>query len=126
MKQCLACGGTFEPIGRDGVRYFHACPPITGVTVTRAGEKTIVPLVELKPGDLLTVQRGKAVIAVLPADLLEGDFRLGDVALPRPNARNENIDLAKVKRATTEDGARVTGTRDEDLMVSVGAGVIDV
>lgn len=29
MVQCLACGGVYEPIGADGVQYFHRCPPLS-------------------------------------------------------------------------------------------------
>jgi hypothetical protein len=28
MKQCRICGGTYEPVLRDGTAYYHACPPL--------------------------------------------------------------------------------------------------
>lgn len=31
--RCNACGGDYDPVGRDGVRYFHVCPPLEIVTV---------------------------------------------------------------------------------------------
>lgn len=29
MWECRSCGGTYQPIGADGVRYFHSCPPLS-------------------------------------------------------------------------------------------------
>jgi len=28
MLKCKSCGGTYEPVLRDGTQYFHACPPL--------------------------------------------------------------------------------------------------
>lgn len=27
-NKCNSCGGTYQPIQRDGSRYFHACAPV--------------------------------------------------------------------------------------------------
>ena len=29
MVQCNTCGGTYEPVQADGMRYFHVCPPLS-------------------------------------------------------------------------------------------------
>ena len=34
--QCRICGGTYDTIGRDGVPYFHACPPLSVVELAAA------------------------------------------------------------------------------------------
>jgi len=27
MRKCNSCGGTYSPVQRDGMLFFHACPP---------------------------------------------------------------------------------------------------
>jgi hypothetical protein len=29
MKRCKSCGGRYEEQSREGVLYFHACPPLS-------------------------------------------------------------------------------------------------
>lgn len=28
MTRCKSCGGTYVPVGADGLTYYHACPPV--------------------------------------------------------------------------------------------------
>jgi antitoxin (DNA-binding transcriptional repressor) of toxin-antitoxin stability system len=91
MVKCLSCGGTYEPIGADGLRYYHACPPVTRRHVVRAGAPLDVPLDEVQPTDTVTVLRAGAPVAVLVSALTKDDTIVGDTQAPRPNARDENI-----------------------------------
>lgn len=36
MVQCKACLATYEPIQRDGVRYFHTCAPLSNAEIKAA------------------------------------------------------------------------------------------
>jgi len=87
--QCNTCKGIYEPMGLDGVPYYHVCPPITVVAVLRDGVTQFVPLADLKPADIVVARRGDDLVRVAVADLLPTDLRLGDGHAPRPNARDE-------------------------------------
>lgn len=50
MVKCKSCGGIYEPVGSDGLQYFHACPPLNrqelqaavdAGTVKLAGNETV-------------------------------------------------------------------------------------
>ena len=89
MRICRSCGGRYEPIGRDGVRYFHACPPIVRVRVQRDGAE-------------LVVDRDQVRVT---------DTRLEDVVIDRPNHRNENVrGWGATARSSISDG---DGASDE-------------
>lgn len=115
MMKCLSCDGIYEPIGRDGIRYFHACPPVLYVSVVRNGQAGIVPLRELAAADVVKVIRNGKTVDAAVAALLEGDIRVGDVALPHPNARDENVEIVRNAK-----GERVSQIK------AAGAGVVDV
>jgi len=42
MRECLACGGKYEPV-QGNMRYFHVCPPLvdpdTGEETKRPGHR---------------------------------------------------------------------------------------
>ena len=110
MVQCKACGATYEPIGADGVRYFHACPPLTKRRVQRAGVWQDVPLDQVQPSDTVTVVRAGAPVPVLVSAIAKDDVIAGDTTAPRPGARDENVvqvDITKPGVAKA-DGAGVT------------------
>ena len=90
-KQCTACGGVYEPLGADGVAYYHVCPPVTRVPVLRAGVAQLVDLAAVKLVDVVVVQRAGAKVQVAVALLAPGDVRLGDVHVERPDHRDETI-----------------------------------
>lgn len=69
MRICQSCGGRYEPIGADGVRYFHACPPQRRVRVRRGATELLVALEEV----------------------LDTDVQLEELDVERPNRRNENV-----------------------------------
>lgn len=90
-KQCNTCGGIYEPLGPDGVAYYHTCPPIVMVPVMRDGEALLVPLADLQKTDRVAARRGDDLVRVVVADLLPTDVRVGDVHAPRPNHRDETV-----------------------------------
>lgn len=94
--QCSSCGGTYASPSADGVPYFHACPPVVQVPVTRAGVAQLVALPDVRPDDVVTVTRAGKVQAVTVADVQDGDTRAPSVTAPRPNARDENVMIVKV------------------------------
>jgi hypothetical protein len=48
MVTCVTCGGTYDPIGRDGLTYFHACAPLSVVELQAAvaGGRVRLPMGE--------------------------------------------------------------------------------
>lgn len=127
-KQCVTCGGVYEPISRDGLPYFHACPPITCVAVTRAGKAGLVPITKLAPTDMVRVERSGAAIDVAAADLLADDVRSGDVQLPRPNARDENVIVTRsgTGQRVTQPKAEGLGAIDVEAVAVVAPALLDV
>lgn len=108
MLRCKACGGEYEPRQRDGMAYYHACPPLVVQTVTRDGREIDAPIPELLETDIATVQRGDQVLQIIRSALLPGDWELRRRDVPRPGARDERV--------------RLDGQRRAAGMVSVGAG----
>lgn len=94
-RQCLECQGVYEPHNQDGTDYFHTCPPLTLVPVTRGGAKIGVPVSDLRPTDTVTVRRGNQTIDVLVSAQQPDDVRQGDVQQPRAARRDENVDPTK-------------------------------
>ncbi len=72
MQKCNTCGGTYAPILPDGMRYFHACPPLHRVRVKHQDGTTAVVDVD----------------KVVPTD-----ERLEDVFVERADKRDENVML---------------------------------
>lgn len=111
MTRCKACGGVYEPIGSDGVPYYHICPPVTLVAVQRDGKAQRVPLPELLPSDSVRVQRGPDKVTVTVDALQPGDHRVGDSERERPNKRDETprrrVRSGRVVSEPTAEGAGV-------------------
>jgi hypothetical protein len=36
MLECQSCGGRYDPIGPDGLQYFHRCPPLSAPELAKA------------------------------------------------------------------------------------------
>lgn len=110
--KCGTCQGEYVTEFADGTRYFHACPPLVLVSVSREGEGREIPLAELVPTDRIMVLRGGSAIETTIAQVLPDDRRIGDREVPRPNARNENVDPTK--------------TTDRRPMIAEGRGAVAV
>lgn len=121
--QCNACGGIYDDVGPDGLRYFHACPPLS-VRELRAA---------LEAGTLdLTVREQLALNAAVAADAgvvrtadeaSAVDVFLASLTKPRPDARDENVDLAKAAAADAHGRRANPDAPDESRMTAVGRGV---
>lgn len=108
-RRCKSCLGEYDDIGPDGVRYFHACPPLTRVHVERAAVEQDVPLATVLPTDFLFVDRAGVLTKVLPANLLATDRRAGDTAVERADKRDENVKIIAYDKA----GNAITGPKSE-------------
>lgn len=91
MVQCQSCGGTYEPIGANGIRYFHTCPPVVCLVVTRDGQRINVRLSDVKATDVVKVRRGAELLDIFAAAQLADDVRVEQNEQPRPDARDERI-----------------------------------
>lgn len=67
--RCNSCHGEYSPIGRDGMQYFHACPPLSRFELEAA--------------------IAARVITLTPTELEE--VLIGVRRIPRPNQRDENL-----------------------------------
>ena len=66
---CNTCGGRYDDVLADGLRYFHACPPRRRARVRRGAAELVVDLDQVLPGDVW----------------------LDDVTDERPDRRDENV-----------------------------------
>ena len=87
-QRCNSCNGVYDDIGRDGLAYYHTCPPITLVGVTRDGADLDVPLADLRPTDLVWVQRPGQRLKVPVVEMQPDDVRVGDTAALRGDRRD--------------------------------------
>jgi hypothetical protein len=123
MVECLSCGGRYENTLPDGTRYFHVCPPVPALKVSRQGAEVLVALHLVRRTDIVRVSRDGKELAVPHADVAPLDLVLEATDMPRPNARNENLDREKERRALGDNAERRRDVSDEDLMIAAGAGV---
>jgi hypothetical protein len=93
MLKCTSCGGVYEPAQPGGVKYLHVCPPITRVHVERATLPMDVPITDLQPTDTIEVMRAGVKQKILANAVINGDQRLGDTLIERPNKRDENVTI---------------------------------
>lgn len=98
MQKCNACGGTYEPIQRDGSEYYHVCPPLS---------------------EYVNLDTGEVVSSDVAADPPAG-MRIDVRHYPRDGHRNENIDLEKTRRARRDD------PNASAVIISEGAGAVEV
>ena|ERR1700752_4669971 len=107
MNRCRSCGGRYEPRTPTGEAYYHVCPPVTLVTVSRAGSDVEVPLARVQDADLRYVLRDGVEQAVAHGDLRPTDLHVRRREIQRPNERDENIRVIGVD----ENGRAITPTR---------------
>lgn len=91
MVRCNVCGGTYEPIQRDGSQYFHACPPLSEAEI-RDGltKKTLqLPAADQKRLD----DAGKLIDANDTPQNAQArvDAVVRSLTIERPNKRDENV-----------------------------------
>lgn len=91
MLKCKTCGGTYEPVTGDGVRYYHACPPETQFRD--------------KDGKLLTPEEAERE--------RENRNPVTEHVVPRKDARDENLVVVGADRR----GNPVTRAKSEGLGV---------
>jgi predicted membrane-bound mannosyltransferase len=108
----------------DGSQYFHACPPLSAAELRAAVEAGAVALTKRQQHALDRAEAFDASLAakLSPAHAVSAFYE--SITVPRPNARDENIDLVKVAASLDARGARTPGTTAEAVMKSPGAGVV--
>ena len=105
--QCTTCGGVYDELLPDGLRYFHACPPLSAAQLAQA------------------VTDGKVV---LPAGETAEDAVARRV-YRRKDARNENVvpGLAfEGKTPIVSAGKGTTPAPPPDPAVDPGPVIVDV
>lgn len=91
MVKCNVCGGTYEPIQRDGSQYFHACPPLS---VAELRDQLQKKTVQLSAADQKRLDDATKLIDATDTPQLaaaRGDQVLASLTIERPNKRDENI-----------------------------------
>jgi len=125
--QCQACKGTYDDTLRDGTLYFHVCPPLAAWEVRQLIAANASPLTAAQTKTLATFDASATDAVTGVTGPNRGDGYLADLGLPRPNARNENIDPAKIESAPKDAQGNVKQTVDPStLMMSAGAGAVPV
>jgi len=124
MQQCLSCGGTYSASSLDGVSYFHACPPLSAPEIRKAIAANASPLTPAQQQQLATLDALPAPVVVPEPFVPPGDLYLAQLGLPRPNARDENIDPAKVAALRDRTTGNLPTTLAPDALAkSPGLGV---
>lgn len=112
MVTCNACGGSYEPIGPDGLQYFHACPPLSRVEVAKAIDAGKLPWPNNKTAADYQAAAIAAKLTAADASLVAADDWLLTRTFERANKRDENVKSTLSKDAGTmkAGGAGVTTT----------------
>lgn len=88
MLECKSCGGRYEPIGADAVRYFHTCPPLSLPELKAAVDRGAVVL-----------PKGESVDQAFAARIYE-----------RGSKRDENVTAARDAKGAAVIKAEGNGT----------------
>lgn len=91
MLTCKSCGGTYDPIGADGMAYFHSCPPLSLPELKAALTGGAVRLSAAFAQRLKAAQDADAARPPDAAGPLAVDELLATIVVERPNKRDENI-----------------------------------
>jgi hypothetical protein len=110
--KCKACGGVYDDVLPDGMRYFHVCPPLTRQRVTR--HNGALELVDSRMTTTIDKDRdgNPIVVRTFKPALPAGSTWLEEVGVLRPDHRDENAPSTR-----EEDAGKVT---------AAGAGVVEV
>ena len=57
MRQCLSCGGIYEPVQADGLEYYHRCPPLSAAELEAAVKDGRVELPDGETPDIAVRRR---------------------------------------------------------------------
>lgn len=85
--RCNTCGGEYDELMPDGLRYFHKCPPVVYAVVVRNKEKVAVP----------------------QADVAKDEPIVDYLYIDRPNARDENVVQIRDEHDTFVSVAKANG-----------------
>jgi hypothetical protein len=88
IVRCNACGGVYDTKLADGTPYFHACPQLELVIVTRAGLYLELPVHQIAADDVVLRRR----------------------FVPRPNGRDENLRIDPETKKTVAIAAGAGST----------------
>lgn len=108
MRECLTCGGQYEPMQADGMAYFHVCGPLSRVELAAridAGK------IAYPAGTTAADYRAKAVAAGFLAtqgSALAADDLMQRATYERANKRDETVPS--------------TADRDSGTIKAAGAG----
>jgi hypothetical protein len=89
--KCGTCGGEYDSVLPDGMRYFHACPPVRFVLVTRKRQPLYVQPANLLVDDVVTVTAGGKTREISSSAMLVDDDFMFTRMGPRPGHRDENV-----------------------------------
>jgi len=90
-QQCISCGGIFDDVQRDGMQYFHACPPLSVAELKAA---IVAKTLTFTAAAQAAYDAAKAAdVASPPAAGTSSrvDAFLFGLNVDRPNKRDENI-----------------------------------
>lgn len=89
--KCNSCGGVYDTQLPDGSTYFHACPPLSGDEVKRAIESGSLQLTVEQRARVDAAAAVDAKAPVAAGETSRVDQVYAELAITRPNTRNENI-----------------------------------
>lgn len=121
--KCKACGGTFHPTQPDGSRYFHVCGALSAGEKRAALDAGTLQLSARQMAQLVDARARDAELTAIGQESHAEDLFWTATPIARPNARNENVDPRKWTALLGDDGKLPAGVADDDVIVSVGAGV---
>jgi hypothetical protein len=94
MRSCRSCRGTYQPVGADGVRYFHVCPPLAIHELQAARAARTLVLSRAQQRQLNAADAADRATPPAPGELARVDQVLGTFVIERVNHRDENVTWA--------------------------------
>jgi hypothetical protein len=110
MLKCNTCGATYDREQPNGMRYFHACGPLTGRELAAALDAGTVTLTDDQARLLRAAQARDQAQPPKAGDPSRARLVLESFYVDRPHARDENLvsTLEKHAGSIKADGAGVT------------------
>jgi hypothetical protein len=122
LLRCNVCQGEYVDILPDGLRYFHTCPPLSAPELAAA---LVAERVTLSAREQFRLDAARVADAARPVPAgeptREAQF-MASLAVPRPGARDENVDPTKARGARDPAGSVARELVDASVQRAPGAG----
>lgn len=96
---CETCHGEYDDLGADGLRYFHACPPLSPRELREAIDNKTIRLTREQRAQLDAAAKADGATPATEGAPTRVELVLASLQIERPDKRDENVASVKAGSA---------------------------